>query len=252
MLGTFDRRTFINVTDGKLRQRVEPDHPQAKERKVTNPKTGDSKIVSELVYDFVEGNIIKIYAREQEGFGKQWIVEMQDGEEFFNISINYESGYAFAFLSRIFNVDISQRLRLTPYYIEDDRRAGIGIRQGGEKIKPYYTKDDPKDMPKLKNPDDESDRKIWKIQVLKFLQDKVDTKLTPILQGLYPIEYQGKEPVPAPEPDNPLVEEGKKVQQKRKSKAKAEQEKMFDDPDEMPTKKTKAKSGDEEADDLPF
>lgn len=120
------RATYLSLQDGKLALRLKSmdDHPSAVKRE---HKYGT---VYERYFDSIDGNIVDIQIRSGTYNGEtiekdKWYVTIMDGSDRFVITIPYSSGYSKSFLNALCGVeDLSQRLRIRPWMMEDEKEKG--------------------------------------------------------------------------------------------------------------------------------
>lgn len=140
--------TYLSVADGNLVRQ----HKQANERTAERlTKTG--KLVFEERFKDLTAKLDGITTREND-YGKQWQLRFQDGGDYYVISLPYSSRYASSFLKALPNIDLSKEVRFMPWAMKDKNDptktvTGITLYQDGEKIAPYYTKEDPKGLPQM-------------------------------------------------------------------------------------------------------
>lgn len=140
--------TYLSVADGNLVRQHKQANAQTTERLT---KTG--KLVYEERFKDLTAKLDGITTREND-YGKQWQLKFQDGGDYYVISLPYSSRYASSFLKVLPNIDLSQEIRFMPWAMKDKMDAtktitGITLYQNGEKIAPYYTKEDPKGLPQM-------------------------------------------------------------------------------------------------------
>ena len=132
-----------------------------------------SGIISE--FKFVEGN-----------YGQQIFVTVKDGDSKpVTLTLSTNSNFGEDFMKKIFNVDMSKPVSLSPYSFEDDKgknRKGITIIQDGNKIKNYfYDETNKKNINGYPNPTEGRNKQPknadqWKMYFMEarlFLIDKV-------------------------------------------------------------------------------
>ena len=146
-----DGGTFLTVMDGSLVQ----SHKEPKEGRTTTRVNKNGKTVHEEKFDVIEGLLVSLKTKDHETYGKQYILGVQDGEDLFYINISQNSGSAVRFLKALPNVDLSKRVKLMPWSMADKvnpakKIQGITMWQDGEKILPYYTKEEPNGLPEMK------------------------------------------------------------------------------------------------------
>ena len=137
--------------------------------------------VWEIVDDFAEGIIRSIELEEDEKFGRKWAVTIQDDDEVLVLQFPYDSGYAIALLQKLPNVDLNHKVSFHPYYFDKDRRSRLVLKQQDLDIPTYFTREDPKGYPSLKEGYDDDDVKVWKIEVMKFLVKFLNEHIKPNL-----------------------------------------------------------------------
>lgn len=140
--------TYLSVADGNLVRQHKQANAQTTER-IT--KTG--KLVYEERFKDLTAKLDGITTREND-YGKQWQLRFQDGGDYYVISLPYSSRYASTFLKVLPNIDLAKELRFMPWAMKDKMDptkiiTGITLYQDGEKVAPYYTKEDPKGLPQM-------------------------------------------------------------------------------------------------------
>lgn len=140
--------TYLSVADGNLVRQ----HKQANER-TSERLTKTGKLVFEERFKDLTAKLDGIDTREND-YGKQWQLKFQDQGDFYIVSLPYSSRYASSFLKALPNLDLSKEVRFMPWAMKDKNDAtktitGITLYQDGEKIAPYYTKEDPKGLPQM-------------------------------------------------------------------------------------------------------
>lgn len=140
--------TYLSVADGNLVRQ----HKQANER-TSERLTKTGKLVFEERFKDLTAKLDGIATREND-YGKQWQLKFQDQGDFYIVSLPYSSRYASSFLKALPNLDLSKEVRFMPWAMKDKNDAtktitGITLYQDGEKIAPYYTKEDPKGLPQM-------------------------------------------------------------------------------------------------------
>ncbi len=173
---------FINLFDGHFAVTANPNEEGAVSRINKN-----NMEVWEYLYNSMTGRITGIATHESE-YGKSWKVTIQDGPEKYILTLPYSSRYTKGFMYRIGNVDLAQdvELRIGKFPKDGKEIAFLTLFQGGEKIQPMWTKDNPGEMPqmvrvKIRGQEtwDDSDQ-------LAYLETFVNTAIIPKLQSLNP------------------------------------------------------------------
>lgn len=140
--------TYLSVADGNLVRQHKQANAQTTERLT---KTG--KLVFEERFKDLTAKLDGIDTRENE-YGKQWQLKFQDQGDYYVVSLPYSSRYASSFLKVLPNLDLSKEVRFMPWAMKDKNDptktiTGITMYQDGEKLAPYYTKEDPKGLPQM-------------------------------------------------------------------------------------------------------
>jgi len=182
--GNVPHKSYLTCSRGKWRERVTESTPGSTGRTIT-PDDGKSPYpVFEIVNDYVSGIIRSIEVQEDnKGYGRQWLVTIQDGNEVLGLQFSYDSGYAFAFLSKLPNADVLRDISFHPYFFEEERKARLVLKQDNENIPSYFTKEDPKGFPDFPEGANKDDITVWKIEVMKFLVDYLETNIIDKLPG---------------------------------------------------------------------
>ena len=139
---------YLNVADGNLVRQ----HKQPTER-TSERLTKTGKLVFEERFKDLTAKLDNITTREND-YGKQWQIRFQDQGDYYVISLPYSSRYASSFLKALPNIYLDKELRFMPWAMKDKvdptkTITGITLYQDGEKVAPYYTKEDPKGLPQM-------------------------------------------------------------------------------------------------------
>ena len=169
---------YLNISGGKICKRLK----SPSESSITRT-TDKGTVVIEEQYSAWEGYITDIKTRESE-YGKDWNVTIYDGIVTAILQFKYSSGYSRAFLKALPNVNILEKVVLTPKEITVDgkKRTTLFINQDGKAIKWKYTKDTPNGIPspmkiKIKGIETYDDSNI-----MEFLENVVNTEVLPKLK----------------------------------------------------------------------
>lgn len=171
-----DRKTFVNIINGKLTTKTEKDNALAVPRK--NKK---EEMVYEIHHDKLSGTIVAL-AITKNDFGKQLEITLSDVGDMFLLTIPVESKYFDSFAAKIGNVNLSEEVTIAPYSFQpkdaDTKRTGINLYQNGNKVDYYFSEDAPKGKPfPTKEKLDDDEWKIFKLQERKFYCEFI-SKLT--------------------------------------------------------------------------
>jgi hypothetical protein len=140
---------FLSISDGNIVRQFKEPNERTKQR---TTKTG--KLVHEERFRDLTGMLTKIESREND-FGKQLTVHFTDGSEYYSVSMPYSSRYSSSLLKAIPNLDLTQPIKLMPWAMQDKNDSsktvtGITLYQSGNKIAPAFTKDNPGEMPQMR------------------------------------------------------------------------------------------------------
>ena len=177
---------WLTVFRGEIVKRVPAGTEGAEER--TN-KNG--KVVYELKFNALEGTLRRIDVTTGE-YGDQWIFVIADGAVEYSLAVPYSSGPANGFLYRLMNVNLERPLKVNTYYIQgdDDKwRQFLALSQEGQKVVPFFTKEEKHGLPDLKEVMISGKKHLDDTARLAFLRKMVDEKITPKLEKLYPIDH---------------------------------------------------------------
>lgn len=162
-----DRKTFVNIINGKLTVKTDKENALAVARKNKKEET-----VYEIHHDKLTGTIQSMTINKND-FGKQLEIEISDVEAKFLLTIPVESKYFDSFAAKIGNVNLSVEVTIAPYSFQpkdsDTKRTGINLYQDGNKVEYFFSETNPqgKPFPKAEKLD-EDEWKIFKLQERKF------------------------------------------------------------------------------------
>lgn len=128
------RHIFVNISKGKL-----------------VIKRGDEK----QFFNVLEGTITGISIKDeiyQDRPYKKLCVNLNDGQEAFQLQMKLDSGYGRAFCSIIKNVILEQPVKIVPTYKEADgkKQSGLFINQNEQAVKWFFTNNNPLNRPPIK------------------------------------------------------------------------------------------------------
>ena len=183
---------FLQVLFGQIVKKVPAGTEGAIQR--TN-KLG--RVVHELQFNALEGTLKKIWVYESSEYQDSWVFVIDDGKNEYSLTVPYSSSYANGLLTRLPNVKFERPLKIKSYFIEGDDgkfRGYLAVHQDGEKVLPYFTKEEPHGLPAMKQII-VSGKEVWDdTDRLKFLRKMVDEKINPKLAELYPVDHVEAEP----------------------------------------------------------
>lgn len=167
------KRIFLQVSDGKFVRQFKQPTERSVERINKN-----KQVVHEEFYDSLTAKISDISIKENE-YGRFWKITLTDGDADYIIDMNYTGGYAISFLRALPNADINEVVTLTPkVYIEGEKKKSVMfINQFGKGLKHFWTKDNPGDLPEMKEIK-VNGKKTWdSSDRLAFLEDFVKNQV---------------------------------------------------------------------------
>jgi len=144
-------KIYLTTFQGLMVRKVPKGTPDSKMR---INKLGDE--VHELQFDTLSGYLDDIRLEEppekNPEYGKSWCIVIEDGDEVLELKLGAKGREASAFLSRLPNMDFSKPVKVKTYWIQgEDKiyRGFLAIHQNGEKVLPFYTKEEPHGCPDL-------------------------------------------------------------------------------------------------------
>lgn len=107
------------------------------------------------VYNYLEGMLTDIQIVDADYEGRKYkklCLTLVDDTDVFLLQMKMDSGYAIAFCKIIPNANPNIAMKLTPTYSEEDgiKKSGMFINQNHVALKWFYTRDNMKDCPPLK------------------------------------------------------------------------------------------------------
>lgn len=148
-------------------------------------------------YDTLIGKIFSINPKEVVNHQKRWVVKVFDEKTntMYNVQMLYSSRYATGILSKLPNIDLTKEVKFKAgIFIEGKKQTPyVTIWQNGQKVSNYYTKEDPKGLPKMEkilNPNGKplmvSGREVWSMEaMMDFLEKMVETQINPKLAKIF-------------------------------------------------------------------
>lgn len=179
MLEKNNQATFLSIGDGKITKRVKQSTDESVER-----KTKEGKVIHEEIYDGVSGMITDIKTHDHPSYGKFWNIMLEDGLENYILQMNYSGGYASAFLKTLPNVNLNERVRISPSMkMEGDKKkVTLFISQGGNALKHAFTKDNPNGLPQMKQIKVKGKMQWDDSDMMLFLEEMVMKEIVPKLK----------------------------------------------------------------------
>lgn len=118
-------------------------------------------------------------------------VALTDEEGTSEITLTFDNISTTNFIKFLKNADLTEEVSIIPIQKEEDgvKKKSILIQQNGKFLKSYYTKDDPKGLPQLKQTKFKGEVKWDNGDQLTFLENVIKTELAP---QLVPFESKGQ------------------------------------------------------------
>ena len=142
------KKVYVTVRNNKFTVKT-------REGEGTQRTTKTGKTVWENEFSKLTGRITNVKKKTTEWEGKKivsWDVQIADGNETMVLSLNYGSSEARSFLSRLPNIetDSDVTLNVFPFAGENKKEhTYISAWQFGNKVKPFYTKENLPGMKKI-------------------------------------------------------------------------------------------------------
>lgn len=143
---------YASIVNGKIAVSSSALNPKAE---TITTKEGKQKYY--LFYKSVTARIVglnyKAPPEDHQEWSWNWIIKLQSGDELCNLQLNFGSSYALTFFSILPNIDLNEPVEIQPYMKEEiyegkkREKRGMFIRQNGNTLKWYYTKENSADMP---------------------------------------------------------------------------------------------------------
>jgi hypothetical protein len=136
---------YLNITSGKIAQRIDHKSDTSKERTLK-----DGRVIDEELYDNVSGFITAIKIKDNQ-YGRQLSIGIENNGKQAVLQMPFSSGYAISFLKALPNADLKQEVTLIPKSEEKDGKTKtvMFISQGGKGVKWAFTKDNPNGLPQM-------------------------------------------------------------------------------------------------------
>jgi hypothetical protein len=183
-----EKKTYLQIVAGKFAQKVD----EGTEGATTRFSEKANRNMYELLHDTLEGTIksLKIETKEFDGGkkSKQLDVTISDVGELYIVSLPIESKFFDSFCAKIKSADLSKVVKLSPYAFtskKDGKKvSGMNIFQNDVKLEYYYSNEEPKGKPVLKEQVDEE-----MIALGEKLSEPVKTAEAPLPEGIDPLPF---------------------------------------------------------------
>jgi hypothetical protein len=160
MRGKNEKKTYLKIAMGKIRERSDSSNPNAVKREYKD-NDDNIKVVYEIVDDWVEGYIKDLNIHNTDEYGSFYNLHIEDGEDRFVLQFKCESSVANSIIVKLPNVDLNKKVKIIPYYFEEEGRTKtpVVLMQGGEKVENYWTKENPGNLTPFPDTDGMDERK---------------------------------------------------------------------------------------------
>lgn len=170
-------KTYVNQFKGNFTVRSNADDPEAKQRINKMGKT-----VYEKLYNTLSGYITGIKKTESEDYGFGWEVTVEADGKDYTLNMSYIGRTTMGIFLRLPNIDLNKEVELKLFYFEEEDKSALVVYQDGEKIMPFWTKDDPKTLPQMEKTM-VNGKETWdSTQRMKYLEKYLETKVEPRLK----------------------------------------------------------------------
>jgi len=202
--------TFYSVNGGKLTRRVSEKTATSVERKLTKgPNEG--QIIHEEQADFITGQLLSVDKKVSEKpingtHLKSWVFVLDTSTNGVvsraQIELSYNSSLSTNLLKRLPNVDISKDITVAVGRGFDDIKKKdfdwITIYQSGNKVDPFFTKENPNGFPELKKVKFQGKEQWDNTDQIEFWENDFLPKFKEKLKAI----HKDEAPAPAPAPEN--------------------------------------------------
>ena len=145
--GKTEKKTYLKISEGKIREKVDESTQGAVKREYED-NDGNKKVIYEIVDDFVEGYFRGLTVHSHPSYGDSYNLLLEDGTETFTLQFKCGSSVASAIISKIPNLNLEQRVSVHPYYFIDEGKikTPVVLMQAGQKVESFWTREDPKGL----------------------------------------------------------------------------------------------------------
>jgi len=173
-------RKFLNVVSGKIALQLKGPVEGSVERVKKSGVT-----VNELLYDSIEGEIVGLEIKDNADYGKFLQISISTDEEYV-LSLPMSSRYATGFLLRSPNIDFSKPVEICTFQ-NDEGKGVLYLKQGGNKVYSFFTKDKPNGLPQLEQKTI-SGKPTWDDSLrLKWYEDKLIPRIQEKIKEANPL-----------------------------------------------------------------
>ena len=167
---------YYNVSQGKIVRNYGTEKPEGIKTTARTNKKGVT--IYEAFYDYIEGTIINARLSEHKEYGDDIQLTIKNGDTIAVLQIHFTSSYGRGFLYKIPNLKEGQPVHIKPFDFipknnnpENKRIQGLKITQNGEKIEPFYTRENRNGLPEVKMVIFNGEEKPDATDQIRFLND---------------------------------------------------------------------------------
>lgn len=169
------KSNYLFIINNQITQRV--DAPTATSKERTN-KNGI--VVHEETFGGISGLITNVTTRDG-SYGKELHISLFDAElnEYNHLQLGFRDGFAISFLFKMLNIDYKIEAEIRAYFIDNKRI--LSIKQNGEKIQSYWTKENKLDLPDLEKIFFKGEEHWDDTKRVAFFEQVIEEKIKPVL-----------------------------------------------------------------------
>ncbi len=185
-LGTRNENiTYLGMFEGMLVREVLEGTENATKRTKKNGKE-----VWEIHFNILGGNFVNIRVKQDNEDRMYWEFTIEwEGMDFI-LSVGYTSVAARGVLSRLKNMDFSKIIEFKTYWIEGDDdiyRAFLTPYINDQKVVPFYTREEPKDLPPSVEKIINNQKQMDSTAQMEFYQKQVVEEILPKMREAHPL-----------------------------------------------------------------
>lgn len=175
---------YLSTFDGYFEQKLKEPKPGSIQRVNKNNET-----INVMRFNTLVGKLSKIEYKHTEKYGDFWSLTIVD-DQTYKLDLSVTSSSTFYFLNRLINseVDLKAPIELKVFAeVEDDKKKTvILLKQGGKMINGVYTKDNPQDLPAMKQIMFKGKLEWDSTERDAYIRNIVETYVAPELDGHTP------------------------------------------------------------------
>jgi hypothetical protein len=140
-------------------------------------------------YDEFTGKLVNLSFKNDEYEGKvirKLVLTLEDAGQTYLLSFAFDSSYSSSFVSFIKNADFTKEITLVPVSKTDGDKTtrSLLVKQDGEWLKSYFTKDNGHGQPSMKKVVKKSGKVEWdKEDFLEFRENVINNELIPAIKN---------------------------------------------------------------------